>query len=177
MAMKVRGNNAVVQSLSNTTTNVNRASKDMQKLATGLKLVTAADGASDYSISEKMRTMIRSLGQNVQNTQNGMSLLKVAEGAIQNIVDELRSMREIAINAANDHNTDNDRVTLQKEYEHRKASIDELVATTTYNGKLLLNGDYERPYTVPVDVTEPRQVQVGVDTRIVNKQVGGARRV
>ena len=61
-----------------------------------------------------MRAQLRTLSQDIQNTQNGSSLLRTAEGGIQEIVDNLRTMREIAVNTANDHNSDQDRAVLQK---------------------------------------------------------------
>ena len=64
------------------------------------------------------------------------------EGGIQEIVNNLRTMKEMAINAANDHNTDLDRGTIEKEFASRKQTITDIAASTNYNGKLLLTGDY-----------------------------------
>ena len=61
---------------------------------------------------------------------------------MQEIIYELRNIRELALNSANDHNTDADRATIQKEYEHKIANIDDIASTTNYNGKILLDGRY-----------------------------------
>ena len=81
-----------------------------------MKLNSAGDDASAYSISEKMSVQIRSLSQDIENVQKGKSMLDVGASGIDNIIDELRNLKELAINAANDHNTDKDRAAIQKEY-------------------------------------------------------------
>lgn len=142
MPMSIRNNNAANMVLGEWKKNDKSLAKDLKKAASGMKLNSAEDDASGYSISEKMRTQLRSLNQDIINSQTGASLMHVAEGGIQNIVDELRSLKELAINAANDHNTDADRATLQKEFEQRSADIEDIASSTNYNGKLLLNGNY-----------------------------------
>lgn len=93
-------------------------------------------------------------------------MLKVAEGGIQGIVDELREMKQLAINAANDSNTDADRATIQKEFDEKLKQIDDIVATTHYNGKLLLNGEYGRWQTAMV-VDDGSSNSGGVSTGVV----------
>ena len=93
-----------------------------------------------------MRAQIRGLNQDTQNVQNGKSLLRVAEGGIQSIIEEIRTLKELALNSANDTNTDLDRATIQKEFENRKANINDIATETNYNGKTLLDGRYG--YTV-----------------------------
>ena len=97
----------VMSALGNLNKNTNNVGKVLRVTATGQKIVGAGDAASEYSISEKMRSLLRSLNQQIQNVQNGASLMKVAAGGIDNITDELRNLKEIAIDAANDTNTDN----------------------------------------------------------------------
>ncbi len=104
-----------------------------------MKIRSAADGASEYSISEKMREHIRTLNQANQNTQNGNALLKTAESAVLSTFDNLNSLKERILDAANDTNTGRDREILQKEIDQIIDQIDEN-ANTTYNGKYLLDG-------------------------------------
>ena len=120
--------------------NESKLAKDLKKAASGMKLNSAGDAASEYSISEKMRVQVRGLDQDIENVKNGKSLLAVADGGIQNILDELRSLKELAINSANDHNSDQDRATIQKEFNQRKAQIEDIAEDTNYNGIPLLNG-------------------------------------
>lgn len=72
-------------------------------------------------------------------------MLHLADGGLQNIVDELRELKSLAINSANDHNTDIDRATLQKEYDNRIANINDIASETNYNGIPLLDGTWRRP--------------------------------
>jgi flagellin len=138
-------NTAAQTTLGELDRNTNNLSKSLKKVSSGMKINGAGDGASEYSISEKMRVKLRALDQDIQNVQTGRELVATAEGGIQDILDNLRSMKALAINAANDHNTDADRDTIQKEQDARLATIDDIAATTNYNGKLLLRGDYAGP--------------------------------
>jgi DNA-binding response OmpR family regulator len=101
MAMVVKNNMSAVNTLNVLNANSAALAKDLQQVATGMKVNSAADDNSGYAISERMRVRIRALEQADQNTQNGANMLKVAEGGIQGIVDELREMKQLAINAAN----------------------------------------------------------------------------
>lgn len=140
MAMTVANNNGGALALGELNKNNNKLSKDLKKVASGMKLNSAGDDASGYAISERMRVQLRGLNQDIMNVQNGRSLLAVADGGIQNIIDELRSLKELAINSANDHNSDQDRATIQKEFDQRKAQIESIAEDTNYNGIPLLNG-------------------------------------
>ena len=144
MAMTILNNTSAMMTLGELNKNVNRVGKDLKKLSSGMKINSTGDDASAYAISERMRVQIRGLDQDVQNVQNGRSLLNVAAGGIDNIVEELRSLKELAINAANDTNTDLDRATMQKEFNHRKANINDIATETNYNGMPLLDGRWCR---------------------------------
>ena len=99
MAMSILNNSATAMALGETNKNTNKLGKALKKVSSGMKINSAGDSAAEYSISEKMRANIRSLEQDVQNVQNGSSMLKIAEGAIDNIVDELRCIKELALNS------------------------------------------------------------------------------
>ena len=144
MAMVIAHNSSTAMALNELNKNSNSLSKNLEKVASGVKIASAKDGTSEYAIAEKMKVLIRSLGQDRQNILNGKSLLKVADEGIENIIDELRSLKELALNSANDHNTDSDRSILQKDFENRCANINDIAATTNYNGKILLDGRYKR---------------------------------
>ena len=115
MAMSILNNSATAMALGETNKNTNKLGKALKKVSFGMKINSAGDSAAEYSISEKMRVQIRSLTQDEQNVKNGKALLRIAEGGIQNIIDELRSMKEMGINAANRHKSDSDRAIVQKE--------------------------------------------------------------
>ena len=140
--MTVLNNTATMVSLGELNKNISQVGKQLKKAASGQKIDGAGDGASEYAVSERMRVRIRGLEQDIENTKTGSSMLRVAEGGVQNIIEELKSLRELAVNAANDHNTDADRAVLQKEFNQRKADIEDIATSTNYNGKLLLDGTY-----------------------------------
>ena len=139
MAMVVKNNMSAISTLNTLNKNSSALSKSLQKVSSGMKINSAADDASGYAISERMRVQIRGLDQANQNTQNGTSMMKVAEGAVSSTVDILKTLKEKVINAANDTNTDSDRATIQKELDQ---SIDQINdnANVTYNGKYLVDG-------------------------------------
>ena len=139
MAMVVKNNMTAVNTLNILNKNSSALSKSLQKVSSGMKINSAADDASGYAISERMRVQIRSLDQANQNTQNGSSMMKVAEGAVSSTVEILKTLKEKAVNAANDSNTDSDRLTIQKELDQ---SIDQINdnANVTFNGKYLVDG-------------------------------------
>lgn len=139
MAMVVKNNMTALNTLNTLNKNSSALAKSLQKVSSGMKINSAADDASGYAISERMRVQIRSLDQANQNTQNGSSMMKVAEGAVSSTVEILKTLKEKAVNAANDSNTDADRQTIQKELDQ---SIDQINdnANVTFNGKYLVDG-------------------------------------
>ena len=139
MAMVVKNNMSALTTLNTLNKNTNALSKSLQKVSSGMKINSAADDASGYAISERMRVQIRSLDQANSNAQNGGSMMKVAEGAVSSTVELLKTLKEKAVNAANDTNTDADRATIQKEMDQ---SIDQINdnANVTFNGQYLVDG-------------------------------------
>ena len=142
MSMVVKNNIAAQLVLGELNKNNDKLRKSLEKVSSGQKIIGAKDNASAYAISEKMREQIRTLAQDNQNVQNGATLFKVADGAINSIVEELRNLKELAINAANDTNTDVDRATIQKEFQQKYANINDIATTTNYNGITLLDGTW-----------------------------------
>ena len=141
MSMVVKNNMSAVNTLNILNKNSSALAKSLQKVSSGMKINGAADDASGYAISERMRVQIRGLDQANQNTQNGSSMMKVAEGAVSSTVDILKTLKEKVINAANDTNTDADRQTIQKELDQSIDQIDDN-ANVTYNGKYLVDGSH-----------------------------------
>ncbi len=122
--------------------------KNQQKLGDQARKVSSGEAFPDshygpevYSISEKMRVQIRALEQNDENTKKGQDMLKVAEGGLQSQLDMLRQIKQKVIDAANDTNTDDDRVTIQKELNELYNHIETVAHSTEYNGQKVLIGD------------------------------------
>ena len=146
MAMVVKNNMPAKQTLNKLNKNSKALSKSLKKVASGMKINSAADDASGFSISEKMRVQIRALDQANDNTQNASSLLRVADGALSSTVDIMRTMKEKAINAANDTNTDEDRAIIQKELDQFIDQVNDN-ANITFNGRYIFDGGADKTYS------------------------------
>ena len=114
--------------------------KSINKLSTGLRINTAADDAAGLAISEKMRAQVRGLDMAVRNAQDGISMIQTAEGALNETHSILQRMRELAVQAANDTLTANDRQVIQSEIDQLKEEVDRIASTTQFNKKKLLDG-------------------------------------
>jgi flagellin len=159
MAMVVKNNMSAVNTLNTLNKNSAALAKSLQKVSSGMAINTAADDASGYAISERMRVQVQSLDQDNKNTQNGNSMMKVAEGAVSSTVDILKTLKKKVINAANDTNTDADRQTIQKELDQSIDQIDDN-ANVTYNGKYLVDGSHNNKIK-----------DSGVATRLTNESM------
>lgn len=140
MGNVVKNNMPSLSALNQLNTNNTLLGKALKKVSSGMKINSAADNASAYSISESMRVQLRSLEQCNANTKTGANMVAIAEGAIDNQIDILKRMKEIALDAANDSNTDSDRAIMQKEVNSRLMELNNISYSTEYNGRQLLNG-------------------------------------
>lgn len=136
MAIGINGVNGALSALNRAQTN---SQNTIQRIATGSRYPTAANGASQYAIAQRMYNNIGSIAQSNQNTQNVNAMLRTAAGAANNTVQALGSIRENILNAANGTNNAGDRQNLQRMIEQRIQQID-TNAGVQYNGQRLLNG-------------------------------------
>ena len=139
MSMIVKNNIEALRVINLLDQNNNMLQQNLNKVATGTKITTAQDDSAPWSISERMRMRIRALEQDNQNVQNDAAMMKTAEGAVSNTIDILKTLKERAINAANDSNTDEDRAVIQKEIDQFIDQIDDN-ALVQFNGKYLIDG-------------------------------------
>ena len=115
--------------------------KSTEKLASGYQINRAADDAAGLSISEKMRKQIRGLDQASTNAQDGISAVQTAEGALTEVHSMLQRMNELAVQAANGTNSENDRQSIQNEIDQLTTEIDRVAETTKFNETYLLKGN------------------------------------
>lgn len=118
--------------------NTGAAGKSMEKLSSGLRINRAGDDAAGLAISEKMRSQIRGLDQAVRNSQDGISLIQTAEGALNETHAILQRMRELSVQASNDTNASADRVAIQTEISQLTQEITRIAQKTTFNNRVLL---------------------------------------
>ena len=121
------------------TKNDRELSAAMQQLSTGRKINSAADNASGLAISARMTSQIRGLDQAVRNANDGVSMVQVAEGALEEIGSMLQRIRELAVQSGTGTTASADRSSLNTEFQTLVDEIDRIVDNTTFNGRNVLN--------------------------------------
>ncbi|MBF1013900.1 MAG: flagellin, partial [Lachnospiraceae bacterium] len=146
--------------------------KSSEKLSSGYKINRAADDAAGLSISEKMRSQVRGLNRASANAQDGISLIQVAEGALNETHSILQRMNELAVQAANDTNTEDDRAAIQSENDALKDEIDRIQSTTQFNTQNLLDDTFKdkvlhigalEGHTMTLNIENMNSESIGVD--------------
>ncbi len=112
----------------------------MQRLSSGLRVNSAKDDAAGLAIAERMTAQVRGMNVASRNANDAVSLAQTAEGALGKISDNLQRMRELAVQSRNATNSDSDRASLQKEFGELQKEISRTIASTSFNGKKLLDG-------------------------------------
>ncbi len=117
-------------------------STSMQRLSSGLRVNSAKDDAAGLAIAERMNTQVRGMNVAARNANDGISLAQVAEGALGKVGDMLQRMRELAVQASNATNSDDDRKALQAEVSQLRDEINRVAQQTAFNGQKLLDGSF-----------------------------------
>ena len=139
--MRIQHNIAAMNAYRNYNINTSAVSKNLEKLSSGYKINRAGDDAAGLAISEKMRAQISGLNAASKNAKDGVSLVKTAEGALQEVHDMLNRMVTLATQSANGtYDNQTDRYQLQKEVNQLKAEIDRIADSSNFNGINLLDG-------------------------------------
>ena len=147
--MRIQHNIMAMNAYRNYNNNTSALSKNLEKLSSGYKINRAGDDAAGLAISEKMRAQITGLKAATKNVKDGVSLVKTAEGALQEVHDMLNRMDSLATQSANGtYDNEVDRLNLQKEVTALKSEIDRIADSSNFNGKKLLNGELETGATV-----------------------------
>ncbi len=143
MALSINTNMASLNAQRNLGNSQSALSTSMERLSSGLRINSAKDDAAGLAISDRMTSQIRGLDQAARNANDGISLAQTAEGALSESTNLLQRMRELAVQSANDTNTDADRTSLQAEVDQLTEELDRIATTTAFNGKTLLDGTLE----------------------------------
>ena len=138
--MRINTNMNAMVALNQSTKNTALAGASMEKLSSGLRINKAGDDATGLAISEKMRSQIRGLDQAERNTQDGISVVQTAEGAMEEVGNIVQRMRELSVQSANETNSGEDRTKITEELTQLHEEIDRIASSTQFNGKDLLNG-------------------------------------
>ena len=139
--MRIQHNIMAMNAYRNYNNNTSALSKNLEKLSSGYKINRAGDDAAGLAISEKMRAQITGLKAASKNVKDGVSLVKTAEGALQEVHDMLNRMDSLATQSANGtYDNEVDRLNLQKEVKALRSEIDRIADSSNFNGTKLLNG-------------------------------------
>jgi flagellin len=144
MALRINTNTQSIAAQRNLNLNHEAQNKSLEKLASGSRIVRAADDAAGLAISEKLKAHIRSMKQAERNANDGISLVQVAEGGMNEVGNILTRMRELSIQSASDTIGDTERGFIQKEVKGLKEEIDRIALSTEFNGRKLLDGNSEQ---------------------------------
>src|ERR1700749_2517882 len=114
----------------------------LQQLSSGMRINAAADDAAGYAITQSMTSQINGINQASRNANDGVSLAQTASGALQEITDDLQTMRDLAVQSLNATNSSQDRADLDQQFQQLKADVDNVAKTTSFNGVNLLDGSF-----------------------------------
>ena len=166
--MRINQNISAMNTYSRLTAANNAKSSSLAKLSSGLRINKAGDDAAGLTISEKMRGQIGGLNQAVRNAQDGISLIQTAEGALNETHSILNRMRDLAVQAANDTNTRDDRVAIQGELNQLLEEVDRIAGNTEFNtqklfGEKNLSGTFvEFKATLQIGANEGQSLEISI---------------
>jgi flagellin len=139
MSLRIQNNVEAFNAQRQLLTNSDKLGKAMEKLSSGYRINRAGDDAAGLAISEKLRGQIHGLAQASRNSQDAVSLVQTAEGALNEVHSMLQRVRELAVQYKNGTLATNDRLAIQSEVDQLKAEIERIGGETEFNGIKLLN--------------------------------------
>jgi len=142
MALTINTNIASQNAQRNLTTSQSSLNQSLQRLSSGMRINSAKDDAAGMAIADRMTSQIRGLSQAARNANDGISLAQTAEGALNEISNNLQRIRELAIQSSNSTNSASDRASLDSESSQLIAEITRVSTQTTFNGLSLLDGTF-----------------------------------
>lgn len=140
MGMRITTNVAALNAQKNLGMTQRSMNTSMARLSSGLRINQAADDAAGLAISENLKAQIRGMRQANRNANDGISLVQVAEGSLNEVSNMLIRLRELGVQAASDTIGDTERKFLDVEYQQLKSEIQRVTESTNFNGYDLLNG-------------------------------------
>jgi len=139
MGLSVNTNVAAINAYRNLSATQTSLSKSLEKLSSGFRINRAADDAAGLAISEGLRSQISGLTQAARNAQDGISVVQTAEGALTEVHSILHRMRDLAVQAANDSNSQAARSNIVTEANQLQQELDRIAKSTNFNGTTLLD--------------------------------------
>jgi flagellin len=155
MATRINTNVSAMNAARYATVNAHNVSSSIEKLSSGLRINRAADDAAGLVISESMRAQVSGLDQAIKNSNDGINLIKTAEGALNEVHNLLRSMRTLAVHAANAAVNDTTATAAdQAQLDSAVTSLDRIASSTKFNNKALLDGTFSGVFQIGANANE-----------------------
>ncbi|MBF0584834.1 MAG: flagellin FliC [Magnetococcales bacterium] len=142
MALIINTNITAMNAQRNLAVVTDGLTKTFQRLSSGMRINTAMDDAAGLAISTRMTSQIKGLSMAIRNANDGISMVQVTEGAMEETISALQRIRELAVQSANGTLTDNDRTDLQLEVDQLLAEIQRIANDTQFNGFTLMTGKF-----------------------------------
>ncbi len=152
-------------------TSGNQLQTSLQQLSTGLRINTAADDAAGYAIVQGMTSQIDGLNQASQNANDGVSLAQTASGAMQEVTNDLQSMRDLAVESLNASNSSADRSDLNAQFSQLMNDINSVASQTQFNGVNLLDGSFQGA-TFQVGANAGQSITIGAISSASASSIG-----
>lgn len=163
MSLRINQNIDAVNSYRNLSVTQGQMSKSLEKLSSGFRINRAADDAAGLAISEGLRSQIGGLKVAVRNTQDGVSVVQTAEGALTETHSILQRMRDLAVQSANDSNDTASRSAINAEATELKAELTRIADKTTFNNVALLDGTFAgKQFQVGYAANDTISVSIGL---------------
>lgn len=150
-------------------------SQSIARLSSGLRINTAGDDAAGLAISQKLDAQVRGLNQAALNSQNGISMVQTADGAMNSIENMVQRMRELAVEAANGTMSTTDLSAVNTELQQLQSQVNQTTTQTTYNGLNLLDGSLSTQLAATSNVQNGFVVVAGTNTSVSNVDVSQAK--
>ncbi len=167
MAQIINTNISSLNAQRNLNTSQSSLATSLQRLSSGLRINSAKDDAAGLAISERFSTQIRGLNQAIRNASDGISLSQTAEGSLNEVVNNLQRIRELAVQSANATNSASDRAAIDQEVQQRLAEIERVAVQTSFNGQKILDGTFgSAQFQVGANVGETISVNLATSTRL-----------
>jgi flagellin len=171
MSLVLNTNIDALVAQNNLSTSGNQLASALQQLSSGLRINTAADDAAGYAIVQGMTSQINGLNQAAQNANDGVSLAQTASGALQEVTNDLQTMRDLAVESLNATNSSQDRTDLNAQFAQLQADINQVAATTNFNGVNLLDGSFQGA-TFQVGANAGQTITVGAVSSVATSNLG-----
>ncbi|MBS0396217.1 MAG: flagellar protein FlaB, partial [Proteobacteria bacterium] len=171
MSLVINTNIASLNAQQNLTNSGLSLQTSLQRLSSGLRINSAKDDAAGLAISDRFTTQINGLNQAIQNANDGISLAQTADGALQEVTNNLQRIRQLAVQAANATNSASDRASLDAEVQQRIQEITRIATQTSFNNRNVLDGTFgNAQFQVGANVGQT--ITVGLNTSSKAADIG-----